>query len=388
MIHTSYIPFAEFSKLIENDSVDEYIEYGGTLTKSPYKTLQASEEYQNTAIVGNILHSLEKSEDARRYGAAITELYEQNELKSVLNKMINKFSYYTTVKAVNKCFKSAPLYSTIHNIQEPSYVSLINTEEANQATKNALGIKDLDEMQTSLSKRHLDELKNYLLELELFLEIPSYISLNSGERSEDLEIFMQPGMIYAHSTALIKNLADDSMWKDTCGIADRNLFILRADHFVKGILLENIILAETYKTFQKIDPDRYYVSQLSITLRNNNQHVEADMILVDKQKGESYLFEVKYSNQIVIDQTKHLRNTDFLEYIDENFGKVKSRLVLYTGASSKQNDVLYLNAATYLKRLSIVSNTPRPEIKQLLNENCNTSKPNLKTTSRKKPRKL
>ena len=228
-----------------------------------------------------------ESEDARRYGAAITELYEQNELKSVLNKMINKFSYYTTVKAVNKCFKSAPLYSTIHNIQEPSYVSLINTEEANQATKNALGIKDLDEMQTSLSKRHLDELKNYLLELELFLEIPSYISLNSGERSEDLEIFMQPGMIYAHSTALIKNLADDSMWKDTCGIADRNLFILRADHFVKGILLENIILAETYKTFQKIDLDRYYVSQLSITLRNNNQHVEADMILVDKQKEKA-----------------------------------------------------------------------------------------------------
>ena len=90
MIHTSYIPYAELSKLNENDSVDEYIEYGGTLTKSPYKTLQASEEYQNTAIVGNILHSLEKSEDARRYGAAITELYEQNELKSVLNKMINK----------------------------------------------------------------------------------------------------------------------------------------------------------------------------------------------------------------------------------------------------------------------------------------------------------
>ena len=112
------------------------------------------------------------------------------------------------------------------------------------------------------------------------------------------------------------------------------------------------------------------------------------MILVDKQKGESYLFEVKYSNQIVIDQTKHLRNTDFLKYIDENFGKVKSRLVLYTGDSSKQNDVLYLNAATYLKRLSIVSNTPRPEIKQLLNENGNTSKPNLKTASRKKPRKL
>lgn len=342
------------------------------MTKTPYKTLQASEKYQNTAIVGNILHPLEKSEDARRYGAAITELYEQNELKSILNKMIDKFSYYTTVKAVRKYFESAPLYTTISNIQEPSYVSIISTEEADRATKNALGMKDLDEMQTSLSKRHLDELKNYLLELELFIRIPSYFSLNRGERSENLEIFMQPGMVYAHSTALIKNLANDSMWKDTCGIDDGNLFIFRTDHFLKEILLENIILAETYQTFQKVDPDRYYVSQLSITLRSNNQHVEADLILVDKQKGKSYLFKVKYSNQIVIDQTKYLRNNEFLEYIDKNFGKVKSRLVLYMGDSSQQDDILYLSAETYLKRLSIVSNTPRPEIEQLLNENYKT----------------
>lgn len=87
------------------------------MTNEPYKTLQSSSEYLNTAIVGNILHSLEKSEDARRYGAALTELYEHDELQSVLNKMINKFSYFVTVQAVNKYFKSAPLYSTIHNIR-------------------------------------------------------------------------------------------------------------------------------------------------------------------------------------------------------------------------------------------------------------------------------
>lgn len=108
MIHTSHVPYAEFSRLLGGKTLDDYIEYGGTLTKSPYKTLQASEEYQNTAIVGNILHSLEKSEDARRYGAALTELYDHDELQSVLNKMINKFSYFVTVQAVNKYFKSAP----------------------------------------------------------------------------------------------------------------------------------------------------------------------------------------------------------------------------------------------------------------------------------------
>lgn len=157
MIHTSHVPYAEFSELLGGKSLDDYIEYGGTLTKEPYKTLQSSSEYLNTAIVGNILHSLEKSEDARRYGAALTELYDHDELQSVLNKMINKFSYFVTVQAVNKYFKSAPLYSTIHNIREPSYISKINVEEANQRTKDILGIKNQDEMDTSLSKQHIAE---------------------------------------------------------------------------------------------------------------------------------------------------------------------------------------------------------------------------------------
>lgn len=177
MIHTSHVPYAEFSRLLGGKTLDDYIEYGGTLTKEPYKTLQSSSEYLNTAIVGNILHSLEKSEDARRYGAALTELYDHDELLSVLNKMINKFSYFVTVQAVNKYFKSAPLYSTIHNIREPSYISKINVEEANQRTKDILGIKNQEEMDTSLSKQHIAELKDYLQGLDLFIKIPSYTSL-------------------------------------------------------------------------------------------------------------------------------------------------------------------------------------------------------------------
>lgn len=386
MIHTSYIPFAEFSKLIENDSVDEYIEYGGTLTKSPYKTLQASEEYQNTAIVGNILHSLEKSEDARRYGAALTELYDHDELQSVLNKMINKFSYFVTVQAVNKYFKSAPLYSTIHNIREPSYISRINVEEANQRTQDILGIKNQDEMDTSLSKQHIAELKDYLQGLDLFIKIPSYTSLQKGERVQDLEIFLQPGMIYAHATALMQSLADNSVWMDSCGIDDRKAFLFRADRFVKGILLENIILAETYRSFSQNDPKRFYVSQLSTTLKENNQHVEADMILVDMQKNESYLFEIKYSNQIVEEQTKHLRNEHFRQYVDENFGKVINRFVIYTGESHcSTNEIPYLNAETYLNELSQFSKPPYPKLEKLFFSEKVAQVKKVKKSSPKKP---
>lgn len=386
MIHTSHVPYAEFSRLLGGKTLDDYIEYGGTLTKSPYKTLQASEEYQNTAIVGNILHSLEKSEDARRYGAALTELYDHDELQSVLNKMINKFSYFVTVQAVNKYFKSAPLYSTIHNIREPSYISRINVEEANQRTKDILGIKNQDEMDTSLSKQHIAELKDYLQGLDLFIKIPSYTSLQKGERVQDLEIFLQPGMIYAHATALMQSLADNSVWMDSCGIDDRKAFLFRADRFVKGILLENIILAETYRSFSQNDPKRFYVSQLSTTLKENNQHVEANMILVDMQKNESYLFEIKYSNQIVEEQTKHLRNEHFRQYVDENFGKVINRFVIYTGESHcSTNEIPYLNAETYLNELSQFSKPPYPKLEKLFSSEKVAQVKKVKKSSPKKP---
>ena len=299
--------------------------------------------------------------------------------------MINKFSYFVTVQAVNKYFKSAPLYSTIHNIREPSYISKINVEEANQRTKDILGIKNQDEMDTSLSKQHIAELKDYLQGLDLFIKIPSYTSLKKGERVQDLEIFLQPGMIYAHATALMQSLADNSMWMDSCGIDDRNAFLFRADRFVKGIILENIILAETYRSFSQNDPKRYYVSQLSTTLKENNQHVEADMILVDMQKNESYLFEIKYSNQIVEDQTKHLRNEHFTQYVDENFGKVTNRFVIYTGEPNCTNEIPYLNAEKYLNRLSQFSKPPYPKLKKLFSLEKVVQAKQTKKSSHKKP---
>lgn len=82
------------------------------------------------------------------------------------------------------------------------------------------------------------ELKDYLQGLDLFIKIPSYTSLQKGERVQDLEIFLQPGMIYAHATALMQSLADNSVWMDSCGIDDRKAFLFRADRFVKGILCE------------------------------------------------------------------------------------------------------------------------------------------------------
>lgn len=345
LLHTSQIPYAEFHRL-SGENLEEYIEYGGTLTNTTYKSNQDANEYLNSAIVENILHGLEGREEKRRHAPVLTELYDRKELVSVIQKMINKFSHDVTLKAINRSYKSGVLYSTINNIDK-KYYEYINDKFVNDEVKKALGIKDADEMKTILTEDDLESVKLYLKLLDLYITIDSYKSFKRGGGWE-LEILEQPGMVYSHATELLKQLSKDDVWSQTCKIEDKEEFLQRADYFVKGILLENIILSETYKCYQRIDEKRFYVSQLSVGMREKLPPSEADLIIVDREKKESYLFEIKHSDQVVDRQTRHLRNEDFINYVSENFAPVKKCCVIYSGQPTKNGTIDYLNAEEFL----------------------------------------
>lgn len=61
MVHTSYIPFAEYSRLL-GKGIEGYITYGGTLTDGNvfYNRGGKDGNYTNAAIVSNITHSLKE----------------------------------------------------------------------------------------------------------------------------------------------------------------------------------------------------------------------------------------------------------------------------------------------------------------------------------------
>ena len=331
----------------------------------------------NSAIVNNILHSLEKNEEVRKHRTVLTELYDQDELVSVINKMINKFSYQITVRAIQKYFKSAPLYSTLNNMRNSDIIDGLAVEDVNRAVRKALHVKDREEMTTVLRENDLEELKFYLKELDLFLEIPCYRSWKHGGKENPLEIILQPGMVYAQATV-------------SCQIENQNEFKKRADHFVKGILLENILLSETYLWLQEVDAKEYYVSQLSVLLPEIKKTAEADMLILDQKHQEVHLFEIKHSDKIVEEQTRHLRNELFLNYIRENFGEVKSRSVIYLGGDQKvenpSGEISYWNAEKFLERVHKMHVEKKVDFAELLfvgterKQNLSAKK---KTTERK-----
>jgi len=367
-IHTSYVSFPEFERLLNKHDIDEYVEFGGTLTTEQYKDYQAAEEYSNSAIVENILHSLEKHEEViRRRYATLTELYDKNELTSVIQKMLNRYSHNITLKAIARMYKNAALYSTLIEQDsvslKPFKTLLLNPAEINSITKEALHIKDNDETSTNLLPADLDELKTYLLSIEILMRIPYKESFNRGIIGNDIEIITQPGMMYSQTERLLDILSDNATWIEKCSIDSIYEFTSRAKNFTLGILLEDLILIEAYKQFQKFDNKRYYVSNLSVDVPfdNNVIYGEADLIIFDKEKNEVVLFEIKHSNQIVYQyQTKHLTSEAFLSYVEENFGKVTGRYVVYKGATDNSNDIPYLNVEEYLKYIHY--NAIQPEM--------------------------
>ena len=93
MIHTTFIPYREYSRLLGIDSIDEYIRYGGTLRMGEtdfddeelkeegiaFRDDESTRRYIDTAICKNIQHSLACFEYGKYFGH-LYELYEAGEL--------------------------------------------------------------------------------------------------------------------------------------------------------------------------------------------------------------------------------------------------------------------------------------------------------------------
>ena len=73
MIHTTFIPYHEFSVILRIKGIDEYIKYGGTLSlsgeeyNSVFSSYTRTDEYIDSAIAKNIQHSLKNYQDGRHF---------------------------------------------------------------------------------------------------------------------------------------------------------------------------------------------------------------------------------------------------------------------------------------------------------------------------------
>lgn len=364
MVHTTFIPYREYSRLLGINSIDEYIRYGGTLRMgevdfddedlnaedASFRDDESTRRYIDTAICRNIQHSLAHFENGN-YFRHLHELYDNNELTSAINRIIEDMNHRFVLKVLTRDFVSGDLGTAaknLRNAKDPErrtdILDLVDTEAITKRLMDILEIRNEEDRKVGIEHAHIEEIKQYLKALDLIVFSTSVIGEIEVKPQEHI-LFTQPGMRFCQAQALVHSLMKDMVFSqlDAALRAAVTESILEQ---VRGRMLEDIILLETSKALGK----RYEVFKLQF------QRGEYDMVIYDSKENNCALYEVKHSKVCVRDQTNHLRNEEFLKHTSHRFGELVGRYVLYLGEDLDTEDgIAYRNAETYLKQLPTIN---------------------------------
>lgn len=356
-IHTSFISYSEYAYLLDINSVDTYIEYGGTLKIEnmsfddpdsvfddvSFRDDESTRKYIDTAISRNIQHSI-KNNRFLGYLHRLKDLYDAGELTNVINRIIENMNHDFLVSVITDKFKSHDLGSAkqllLHDAPlERSHILYdIDTDEVLKTLKKIAEIKEKEETSVQITPQHIEQVKTYLYMLDLIVNYPTlYDDMNEEERI----IFVQPGMRYAIAKALVYSLLKDRYFLSATE-CDRSYIIAKILDDVKGRMLEDIVTLEVNKKAGK------HKKAFKFKFISGG---EIDMVVTNEIGDKCEIYEIKHSDKAVSEQAKFLKDEKMCAAIENRFGKITAKTVLYRGKDTELDGIKYLNVENFLKAL-------------------------------------
>ena len=353
-IHTSFIPFREYARLLNIRSVDSYIEYGGTLKMEnmsfddpdaafdevAFRDDESTRKYIDTAISRNIQHTL-KNDHYGEYFNQLRELYEKGELTNVINRIVQHMNHRFVLRVVEDEFKSHDFGSAkellLHDLPAERATVLydVNEKQILERLKAIIEVKEKSETTVPITQEHIDKVKKYLLMLDLIVNCPE--RYESGKQTEHI-VFSQPGMRYAIAKALVYSLMQDAYFA-SIPEADKAYITGKILDDVKGRMLEDIVLLEVRKTAP---------STMEAFKFKFDAGGEFDMVIYDKTSKNCRIYEIKHSTEANEKQTLHLRDAEKCQIVEKRFGPISGKFVLYRGKDTFAEGVQYLNVENFL----------------------------------------
>ena len=377
LIHTTFIPFREYSRLLGIDSIDEYIRYGGTLRPgevsfddpdamaedASFRDDESTRRYIDTAICENIQHSLACFEQGK-YFRKLRELYSAGELTNAINRIIEDMNHQFLKEVLTREFVSADLGISARNLRRErdpekrtDILDNIDRKAVTEQMMHLLGIRSKAEQTVEVTQEHMIQIRQYLKAMDLIVECPVR-NAEPGLDKEERVLFTQPGMRYCQAQALVYSLMQDETFgqltdEEKTFVTDRIL------EEVRGRMLEDIVLLETVKALGKnYDVFKYRFAS-----------GEYDMLICGKAERGCAAYEIKHSRQCVREQARHLLNDDMLSHTTPRFGTLEGRYVLYLGKDINTSDrIAYRNAERFLQGLPEISLTSGLEETQFEDE--------------------
>ncbi|MFQ7682700.1 MAG: type II toxin-antitoxin system PemK/MazF family toxin [Lawsonibacter sp.] len=359
-IHTTFIPYREYSRLLGIDSIDEYIRYGGTLRAgelafddedvnaqdASFRDDESTRRYIDTAICKNIQHSLACYEAGGHF-RHLYSLYEAGELTSAINRIIEDMNHRFLLSVLTDDFQSHDLRLTASNLRKErdpekrtEILDNIDTEAVTQRLMELLDIRNKEEQSIGITDTHIREIKEYLSALELIVNCPIETA-DPGAKPVEHILFTQPGMRYCQAQALVHSLMKNETFSALSEF-EKTQTAGRILEEVRGRMLEDIVLLETMKAADR--GHRVFKLQFAAG--------EFDMVIYHEKENCCEIFEIKHSDKQVPAQYRHLADQEKCDKTERRFGPIRGRYVLYRGEDAAlENGVQYRNVERYLNDL-------------------------------------
>ena len=347
LLHTTFIPYREFTQVLGIRGIDEYIRYGGTMSlggvhynqTSPFADKEHADEYVDTAIARNIQHSLQ----CYQYGdhfRLLRELYEKKELTSAINRVVEDINHRFTLEVLTRDFKSHDLGISANNLRRDrenptDILDRIDLAGVTKSLRQLLEIRKREEQTVNLREAHAAEIKEYLELLDLTKDVDVLHFPHVNETSKRT-VITQPGLRYAQADALIRSLLLDETFA-TLSLIERNAVQERILTEIKGRMLEDLVLLET----KLADPHKQvFVLQFPIG--------EFDMVVADPETASCRIFEIKHCKEAIPQQYRHLIDEEKCAQTEHRYGTITGKFVLYRGEDQVINGIQYRNVEEYL----------------------------------------
>ncbi len=359
VIHTTFIPFREYARLLGLRDIDEYIRFGGTLRMGEadfddpelrdesisFRDDESTRRYIDTAIAWNIQHSLAHYRQGSRFRHLI-DLYDAGELTNAVNRIIEDMNHSFLLSVLTREFISNDLGLSRKNLRknpDPARRSdalyHIDTRAVTDRLRRILDIRNPGETKTAVTADHVTEIQEYLYLLDLIIDCP--IETIQGEKPIPHVLFTQPGMRYSQAQALVHFLMQDPFfsaldWEERSTVTERIL------EEVRGRMMEDILLLESTRALGR--KGRAFKLQFPAG--------EFDMVTIREGERGCRIFEIKHSNKIFPAQYRFLLDEEMCARTEHRFGPILEKTVLYRGKSTclEKEGIRYLNVEEYLLR--------------------------------------
>lgn len=192
LLHTTFVPFREYSRLLGIDDIDEYIDYGGLLRRgekdlddpsvrepdASFRDDESARRYIDTAIARNIQHSLACCEGGRYFGT-LRALYEKDELTSAVNRVIEDMNHEFLASVLTRPFRSSDLGIVARQLltdwdplRRRRLDRMLDRGAVTAELMRSLDIRNAERQTVRQSDEDADSIKAYLKRLDLVRDCP------------------------------------------------------------------------------------------------------------------------------------------------------------------------------------------------------------------------